>query len=90
MKVSTVLSNMAGLQPFTAVTQGRRLSRSSTRPLGVVRFEIFEGSRLIASIEDHNLFVNAGLPALAALMGGTLAESLPLRWASDPAAPVPC
>ncbi len=70
MKVSTVLSNMAGLQPFTAVTQGRRLSRSSTRPLGVVRFEIFEGSRLIASIEDHNLFVNAGLPALAALMGG--------------------
>lgn len=35
-----------------------------------MRFELFEDYRLIATIEDHNLFVNAGLPALAALMGG--------------------
>jgi len=36
----------------------------------MVSVRVFENARLIATIEDHNLFVNAGLPALAALMGG--------------------
>lgn len=40
------------------------------RPCGMVRFQLFDRGFLIAAIEDHNLFVNAGLPALAALMGG--------------------
>ncbi|HXN85784.1 MAG TPA: hypothetical protein VN867_06910, partial [Candidatus Binataceae bacterium] len=34
------------------------------------RCSVFEENRLIATIEDCNLFVNAGLPALAALLGG--------------------
>lgn len=40
------------------------------RPRGLVRLGVFEDERLILIIEDHNLFVNAGLPALAALVGG--------------------
>ena len=40
------------------------------RPVGMVRIELFDHGCLIAAIEDHNLFVNSGLPALAALMGG--------------------
>ncbi len=40
------------------------------RPRGIVRFQLFDRGCLVATIEDHNLFVNAGLPALAALMGG--------------------
>jgi len=35
-----------------------------------VSLRLFEHGRLIAAIEGRNLFVNAGLPALAALMGG--------------------
>jgi hypothetical protein len=48
---------------------GSRLSRSS-RPRGTVSLRVFADERLVASIEGSNLFVNAGLPALAALMGG--------------------
>jgi hypothetical protein len=40
------------------------------RPRGMVRVCVYDHHRLIALIEDHNLFVNAGLPALAALTGG--------------------
>jgi hypothetical protein len=36
----------------------------------MVHVEVFEHGRLIATVEDRNLFVNSGLPALAALMGG--------------------
>ena len=41
-----------------------------TRPSGTVRLALFEGGRLLRTIEECNLFVNAGLPALAALLGG--------------------
>src|SRR5277367_150553 len=57
------LSNELSRPSVSSVTE-------RSRPRGVVRFELFEDYRLIATIEDHNLFVNAGLPALAALMGG--------------------
>ncbi len=40
------------------------------RPLGLVRIVLFEGARIVFALEEHNLFVNAGLPALAALVGG--------------------
>lgn len=43
---------------------------SIARPRGMVRFELFNNGRLIATVADHNLFVNSGLPALASLMGG--------------------
>jgi hypothetical protein len=42
----------------------------TARPRGWVRVKVFEKRRLIATFEDSNLFVTAGLPALAALMGG--------------------
>jgi hypothetical protein len=44
--------------------------RALRRPTGMVRFELFDHGRLIDVIEDRNLFVNAGLPALASLTGG--------------------
>lgn len=44
--------------------------QNAKRPRGMVRLHIFDHQRLIAVIEDRNLFVNAGLPALAALTGG--------------------
>ena len=40
------------------------------RPRGMVCIRVFDSERLIATIEESNLFVNAGLPALAALLGG--------------------
>lgn len=40
------------------------------RPRGIVRMIVLDGGKVIATLEDHNLFVNAGLPALAALLGG--------------------
>ncbi len=70
MKVSTEVKNTKRLPAFAAMTRGGNVSRSDARPRGIVRFEIVERGRLIATIEEHNLFVNAGLPALAALMGG--------------------
>lgn len=41
-----------------------------TRPSGTVRLALFECGRLLRTLEQCNLFVNAGLPALAALLGG--------------------
>src|SRR6202171_568736 len=41
-----------------------------SRPKGIVRIRVMEGGRLIADYEGRNLFVNAGRPALAALLGG--------------------
>ncbi|HEY6394291.1 MAG TPA: hypothetical protein VIX12_02665 [Candidatus Binataceae bacterium] len=43
------------------------------RPVGIVRVRVFECGRLRAAFEGRNLFVNAGLPALAALLGGDTA-----------------
>jgi hypothetical protein len=40
------------------------------RPKGLVRMRVCVGQRLLYSITEVNLFVNAGLPALAALLGG--------------------
>ncbi len=40
------------------------------RPSGIVTVSIFEGGWLVGNIRGRNLFVNAGLPALAALLGG--------------------
>ena len=45
-------------------------TRPIIRPRGIVRIKVLENGRQIAILEDHNLFVNAGLPALAALLGG--------------------
>ncbi|HTW87578.1 MAG TPA: hypothetical protein VMD75_06195 [Candidatus Binataceae bacterium] len=43
---------------------------ASPRPSGIVRIRVDLDGRLIATLEAHNLFVNAGLPALAALIAG--------------------
>ena len=41
------------------------------RPIGIVRVRLVDRSaRLVWGYEGENLFVNAGLPALAALLGG--------------------
>jgi hypothetical protein len=40
------------------------------RPAGLVRMRVFRGEWLWYASEEPNLFVNAGLPALAALLGG--------------------
>lgn len=42
----------------------------SGRPRGIVSLRVFDHGRLMCKIEGRNLFVNSGLPALAALMGG--------------------
>ena len=39
-------------------------------PVGIVRIRLLDRGRLILSYEGSNLFVNAGRPALAALLGG--------------------
>ncbi|HUY28624.1 MAG TPA: hypothetical protein VMV27_14535 [Candidatus Binataceae bacterium] len=41
-----------------------------TRPSGIVTVQLFERGQLIYRRSGRNLFVNAGLPALAALLGG--------------------
>lgn len=43
------------------------------RPRGMVMMEIFSRGELIYRLNGGNLFVNAGLPALAALLGGDTA-----------------
>lgn len=43
------------------------------RPIGIVRFRLFRRGRLLWEIEARNLFVDAGRPALAALLGGDTA-----------------
>ena len=40
------------------------------RPAGLVRIRILQDGLLLCATEEPNLFVNAGLPALAALLGG--------------------
>lgn len=43
------------------------------RPQGTVRFRVWRRGRLVLTVEKSNLFVNAGLPALASLVGGDTA-----------------
>lgn len=43
------------------------------RPNGIVRVRICLRGRVVREFEGHNLFVNAGRPALAALLGGDTA-----------------
>src|ERR1700723_4625948 len=43
------------------------------RPIGIVRIRVLERGRVVWEYEGHNLFVNAGRPALAALLGGDTA-----------------
>jgi hypothetical protein len=40
------------------------------RPIGIVRIRLVERGGAVWEYEGRNLFVNAGLPALAALIGG--------------------
>jgi hypothetical protein len=40
------------------------------RPIGIVRFRLLDRGRVVWEYEGRNLFVNAGRPALAALLGG--------------------
>jgi hypothetical protein len=40
------------------------------RPVGLVQMRVFRAAVLVYAVEEPNLFVNAGLPALAALLGG--------------------
>jgi hypothetical protein len=70
MKVSRESGTLKRSIAFAAITPDRSPNGLGARPRGIVRFAIVEGGRLIATIEEHNLFVNAGLPALAALLGG--------------------
>ena len=46
------------------------------RPAGFVRLYVRRGSRILLELEEPNLFVNAGLPALAALLGGDTAGNI--------------
>jgi len=69
MKLSQeLLSIDSSYHPGTIQANG--INGTFTRPRGTVWFQVFDDRGLIATIEDHNLFVNAGLPALAALTGG--------------------
>jgi hypothetical protein len=43
------------------------------RPIGIVRIRLVDRGRIAWEYEGRNLFVNAGLPALAALLGGDTA-----------------
>src|ERR1017187_6295300 len=63
-----LLSSIGGAIP--GLVSPDRSNDVIARPLGMVRCTVFDRDRLIATIEAHNLFVNAGLPALAALLGG--------------------
>ena len=40
------------------------------RPIGIVRIRLLKDGRIVWIFEGRNLFVNAGKPALAALLGG--------------------
>ncbi|MBF6569055.1 MAG: hypothetical protein IVW54_09280 [Candidatus Binataceae bacterium] len=48
-------------------------SISTRRPTGIVGIRIFRHGMLIGTHDSPNLFVNAGLPALAALLAGDTA-----------------
>ena len=43
------------------------------RPVGIVRIRVVQEGRLVWRYEGRNLFVNAGRPALASLLGGDTA-----------------
>jgi hypothetical protein len=43
------------------------------RPQGIIRIWVRANGRLVYALSGANLFVNAGLPALAALLGGDTA-----------------
>ncbi|MDO8433502.1 MAG: hypothetical protein Q7S58_13945 [Candidatus Binatus sp.] len=43
------------------------------RPVGIVRIRLVEAGRLVWAYEGRNLFVYAGRPALASLLGGDTA-----------------
>ncbi len=70
MKFSNTILQSIGCSGVMRSDEFPGAHQPNTRPHGVIRFRVFDGERLIATIEDRNLFVNAGLPALAALMGG--------------------
>jgi hypothetical protein len=70
MKLSNELLKSISWSFAQRAVERRAANESTTGPRGIVRCQVFENRHLIATIEDHNLFVNAGLPALAALMGG--------------------
>lgn len=40
------------------------------RPAGIVRLALYENDQILWRLREPNLFVNTGLPALAALLGG--------------------
>jgi|SRR5690348_7346316 len=67
-----------------------RLRSIETRPSGIVRLAVFERQRLVLTMEECNLFVNAGLPALAALLGGDTAGEFAaaIGFGSGASAPV--
>lgn len=44
-----------------------------SRPSGIVRVRVINDGRVVWSYEGRNLFVNAGRPALASLLGGDTA-----------------
>ncbi len=54
--------------------EGEELARAflgrSRRPVGVVRMRVERHGKLVYRCSFKNLFLNAGLPALAALLGG--------------------
>lgn len=43
------------------------------RPSGTVCLRLYRDEQLVLALEEENLFVNSGLPALAALLGGDTA-----------------
>src|SRR5882757_2588598 len=43
------------------------------RPVGIVRIRLVEAGKIVWAYEGHNLFVYAGRPALASLLGGDTA-----------------
>jgi hypothetical protein len=46
------------------------------RPIGLVLLCIRRGAETVFELEEYNLFVNAGLPALASLLGGDTAGNM--------------
>ena len=69
MKLSMELLKSIGSSSMREAIQSRARHEPIVRPRGMVRFEVFENRRLIATIEDHNLFVNAGLSGIGGFDG---------------------
>lgn len=70
MKSSNEVPGLIGWSFPHRDIRSRAANHSIQRPRGTLRIQVFKNGCRIATIEDHNLFVNAGLPALAALTGG--------------------